>query len=196
MRARSRRRDAGFGLVELLLATSMIATVLLAHAMSIAFSHTASVNSEERGVELLTTQRFVERLRADTGFAGLYARLRARTSESAGDMGLTSLGRDDALAGFDATAYYADFTVPPGLGTWSILVQVPVSTVGGVSALRENLVAPRYGLPADLNGDGVIDADPRDSDYVVLPVVVRVRCRRRGHEPREVVLATWLRSHV
>jgi hypothetical protein len=55
-------------------------------------------------------------------------------------------------------------------------------------------VLPRYGLPADLNGDGVVEASPRDDDYLMLPVVVRLRWRRAAEGSNEVVLATWLRG--
>ena len=172
----------------------MIVTVLLGHVVSVVLNHSASVDMQERGLALLTAQRFVERIRADTDFAGLYARLRPGTAESAGDVGLTRLGPDQALTAFDASTYYADFTAPATLGTTQILVQVPVGTVAGVAALRENLVAPRYGLPADLNGDGAVDGASRDADYMALPVVVRLRCGRPGRRTCEVVLATWIRS--
>jgi hypothetical protein len=40
--------------------------------------------------------------------------------------------------------------------------------------LRENLVDPVLSTPRDLNADGVIDAADHASDYVILPVRVRI----------------------
>ena len=73
-------------------------------------------------------------------------------------------------------------------------MQVPVTTVAAVADLRESAVAPRYGLPHDLNGDGVADGNPRSADYRSLPVVVRLRWQRPGHTPHEIVLGSWLRG--
>src|SRR5262249_41640837 len=148
----------------------------------------------ERGVAILTLERFVERLRADTDWAGLYARLRPLSSESAGDAGLTFFGPDLSLATHAPTTYYADFDVPARLGTVTVLVQVPSTTVSGVAGLRENEVAPRYGLPMDLNGDGSTDSATHDADTRVLPVVVHLRWQHKGRQANEIVVATCLRG--
>lgn len=101
---------------------------------------------------------------------------------------------DRSLPTRPVTDYYPDLGVPASLGTVTFLVQVPSAVIGGVPALRENIVAPRYGLPRDLNGDGVIDSNSRNQDYTALPVVVRLRWVRPGEQPHEVVLGTWLRG--
>ena len=51
----------------------------------------------------------------------------------------------------------------------------PSARVGAVSELREDLVMPQLGLPADLNGDGVIDGLNHAGDYTLLPVQIRVQ---------------------
>jgi hypothetical protein len=173
---------------------AVVVVVVLGHAASVAHSHTVAMAAQERGVAVHTAQRLVERLRADTDFAGLYARLAARTAESAGDTLLVRLGPDRALTMHAASVYYGDFVPPASLGTVRLLVQVPVGSVGGAPALREDLVAPRYGLPADLNGDGLVNGTSRDADYLALPVVVRVRWQRAGQDLEEVVLPAWLRG--
>ena len=38
----------------------------------------------------------------------------------------------------------------------------------------EDLDDPKLGLPRDLNGDGKVDAKKHSTDYIILPVVVRV----------------------
>ena len=108
-------------------------------------------------------------------------------------MNLTRLGPDLTLATQNPTTYYADFTTPARLGTVTVLVQVPQTTVSGVAALRETANAPRYGLPGDLNFDAVIDANARDTNRNVLPVVVRLRWQRTGRAAQEVVVPAWLR---
>jgi hypothetical protein len=171
-----------------------VSIVLLGHAASVVHHAKYTANSEERGVALRTLARFVERLRADPDWAGLYARLRPLSSESAADANLSRLGPDLSLTTYAPTTYYGDFTTPSRLGTVTVLVQVPSTRVSGVDALRETANAPRYGLPADLDGDGAIDAAAHDGDRLVLPVVVRLRWQHAGRAADEVVVATTLRG--
>lgn len=181
-------------MIEVLVSTIFLSIALLGYAASAVRHQIASTDLAERGVALLTLERFVERMRADTDWTGLYGRLRPLSVETAGDATLSNLGVDTSLAAQAPTAYYADFTTPSRLGTVRILVQVPSTTVAGVPALRENTSAPKYGLPADLNGDGAIDGNSRNADYVVLPVVVHLRWTHTGRDAQEVVVPTWLRS--
>jgi hypothetical protein len=181
-------------LIEVLASMVVVTVALLAYGSSVLQNHRCSAAAEERGVAVLTLERFVERLRADTDWAGLYARLRPLSSESAGDANLTSFARNPSLTTYPPSAYYADFDVPASLGTVTVLVQVPSTTVSGVAGLRENANAPRYGLPMDLNGDGVVDGNTRNDDCAVLPVVVRLRWQHKGQAADEVVVATCLRG--
>jgi hypothetical protein len=193
VRAR-RHSSGGFTLIDGLIGTSILVISILGLVASAFSGRHLSRSVEERGVAFATLGRFVERIRADADWAGLYARLRPLSQESAADATLASLAIDTALPTQAAGAYYADFNVPSTLGTVSFLVQVPVAVVGGAPALREDEVAPRYGLPYDLNGDGLIDGDPRDADYRSLPIVARIRWQRPGAATQEAVLSTWLRG--
>ena len=184
----------GIALIEVLASMVVVSVGLLAYASSVLQNHKCSASAEERGVAVMTLGRFVERLRADTDWAGLYARLRPLSSESAGDANLTSFARNPSLTTYAPSAYYADFGVPASLGTVTVLVQVPSTTVDGIAGLRENAIAPRYGLPMDLNGDGAVDGDARNDDCAVLPVVVRLRWQHKGQAADEVVVATCLRG--
>lgn len=188
------KRSSGIALIEVIASMVVLAAGLLTYASSVLQQHKCATDAEERGVAVLTLERFVERLRADTDWAGLYSRLRPRSSESASDTTLKSLGRDLSLTTYAPSVYYADFDVPASLGTVTVLVQVPSTTVSGVAGLRENTSAPRYGLPMDLNGDGATDAAAHDTDCAVLPVVVRLRWQRKGRAADEVVVATTLRG--
>ena len=188
------RAAAGFSLVEALIGSTILVISILGFAASTLGSHEQCGRIEERGIALQALGRFVERIRADPDWAGLYARLRPLSCESADDATRSRLGIDTSLATQTAATYYPDFDVPASLGTVTFLVQVPVETLAGVAALREDEVAPRYGLPHDLNGDGVIDGNARDADYRALPIVVRLRWQRVGMPTSEVILATWLRG--
>lgn len=58
--------------------------------------------------------------------------------------------------------------------------ETPAELVGRVilpaarAPLREDIDMPELGLPRDLNGDHLVDAEDRSRDYVVLPVRVRI----------------------
>jgi prepilin-type N-terminal cleavage/methylation domain-containing protein len=189
-----RRSQRGFTLIEILVAASVLTIALLGHASTVVREHTLSRDVEDRGHAIEALQKFVERVRADPDWTGLYARLLPKTKESTGDTGLTWLKEDTRLTTYAATAYYSDLVMPTSLGTVTFLIQVPTRTEAGVPALRENMVAPRYGLPYDLNGDGTITGTARDADYRALPIVVRIRWQRAGQVAQEIVYPTWLRG--
>lgn len=190
------RRDAGFGLVEVLFTTVILVIAVMGNVSSVGSAHSAAKAVTERGRALKVLGQLLERLRGDDDWVGLYARLAVLSRESTSDKTLADLGVDASLATHPATAYYADFNVPADLGTLTFLVQVPSSTAGlGLfSTLREAQVAPRYGLPADLNGDGLTSTDSRANDYRALPVVVRIRWARPGGATEELIVPTWLRG--
>jgi type II secretory pathway pseudopilin PulG len=190
------RTQAGFGLVEVLFSAAILVIAVMGNASSVSSSHSGVRQVTDRSKALEVFGRFLEQLRGDEDWGGLYARLRTRTAEGAQDANLTHHGVDPSLATHAPTVYYADFTLPTDLGTVTFLVQVPASRAGAGTplTLRENLVAPRYGLPADLNGDGTIASDSRESDYRALPVVIRMRWTRSNGAAEELVLPTWLRG--
>jgi hypothetical protein len=193
---------AGFSLVEMVIVVAILVTGILTHVSTIAVAHRHARDTEEHGLAVATLQRFIERIRAETDWAGLWEHLRVHSTESAGDDTLSHLGADPALAVLDATAWYSGFIVPSTLQDTSptaesycrFLIQVPVTNDGGVFTLREDTNAPRYGLPWDLNGDGAIDANDHSGDYRQLPVVVRMRWKKAGQQPTEIVVPTWLRG--
>ena len=56
----------------------------------------------------------------------------------------------------------------------------PEVTLGGVTSLSERVVDARWGMPRDLNGDGVITGGAIPSAYMILPVRVRIQWRGVG----------------
>lgn len=197
--ARGRRRSprqAGFGLVEVLFSAAILVIAVMANASGVSSAHTGTKALNERSKALEVLSRFIERIRGDDDWAGLYARLRVLSRESTRDTGFTWLSVDPLLRTYPATTYYSDFETPTDLGTITFLIQVPASraAIGSPLTLRESQVAPRYGLPADLNGDGVVDSSSREGDYRALPVVVRMRWARRSGSVEELIMPTWLRG--
>lgn len=59
----------------------------------------------------------------------------------------------------------------------------------GNETLREDIVAPEYGLPCDLNGDGVIDSKNHAADYKILPLVIRLGWPEAGGGKRTVTFS-------
>src|SRR5262245_61285400 len=193
-RGRAARRRAGIALLDVLVASTVLVIAILGHVSSVLWQHKMNRVTEDYSVAATTLGRFVERLRADPDWATLYARLSPLSQESVGSAALSSLAVDPSLACYPATTYYSDFTVPSVLSNAKFLVQVPWTVASGTGALRENTVAPRYGLPYDLNGDGVLDGNARNDDYARLPVVVRIRWQSALQGAKEIVISTWLRG--
>ena len=65
----------------------------------------------------------------------------------------------------------------------------PTSTAAPV--LREDYADASMGMPADLDGDGLIDAQAKDENYIHLPVVIELRWRG-VLGPQTSRIATWL----
>jgi len=118
------RQSRGFALLEMLVAVALLVVAVLGYAATVMASHRLNGSLEERSTALVTLQRFVERLRADDDWVGLYGRLAPRSAESALDVSLSSLAADPALPSYPPAAYYPDFTVPPALGTRCIFIDV------------------------------------------------------------------------
>ncbi len=174
---RPRPGEAGFSLLEVLIASACMAIALLAHASTVLMDHRLNESVGSRSVSLESARHFVERMRADDDWEGLYGRLLALSTVATGSTPQT---------------YYPDFPVPSTLGPVRVLVEVPSGIVAGVPALREDLAAPALGLPYDLNGDGVVDGASHDVDYRALPIVVRWRWTPAGETQHEIAITTWL----
>jgi hypothetical protein len=140
-------------------------------------------------------KQLVAELRSDDDWAGLYGRLLFRQAQAAAGHGPFPLPSGGTA--WSGTFYYPAFLNPPGVEDLGFLVEVPPPTPptsGGAGVLREDLSLPRFGLPADLNSDTHVDGESRDTDYLMLPVVVHVRWRSRVGGVQELQLPTWLRG--
>jgi len=216
--------------MEVIIGGAVLAVALLGHTASIFSEHRLSRAEQARSTALLATEQFVERLRSDDDWPGLFSRLNTlqEISRQAGSKTAGSYETEStALTSFDAPwfdqeafyqvyvtalddhstltdgriafppqSYYPDFVNPTGLGTFHVSVEVPSAGLStdplGQPFLREDLDLERFGLPADLNGDGDIDDASHDSDYRVLPVVVTLRWTAGIEAPQELRVSTWL----
>lgn len=188
---------AGFSLVEVMMGLSMLAVSLLAYASSSVSHFRLSREEIRRTTVLQVTRDFTERLRADDDWSNLYATLRERAAEADGTLA-AAVRLDGGQWARPLSDYYADIDIPPALSAMRVRVEVPESLPVGAEAgssarvLREDASLPAFGLPGDLNGDGIVDAQARDADYVALPVVLTFRWQAQDGSARELRRLTWL----
>ena len=187
-----RRRASGFSLIEVMFGTVVLTIALLGHMASTFSEYRLARTDETRSEVLHLARQFVERARSDEDWSHLYARLRA-LQVLAEKPGIGGERLEDGRRVWPANHYYAEFVTPEWLESFSVLVEVPAADDGG---LREDLVQPHFGLPADLNRDGTVDAEPRDDDYQALPVVFHLRWHPTGESPQELRIHTWLRRSL
>ncbi len=246
------RAQAGFSVLEVLIGASLLAIAVLGHTASIFAEHQLSTEERARSTAMLAMEQFMERMRSDDDFAGLFSRLNnlqelSRRSPAAASGWLEemvggyyeagSLYKDEtggyagdgagtmysswsyaentllAVDDYDATrsgfvslrdgrrafapqTYYDDFSTPAGVQDFHVAVEVPSApTAGGAEAgsvLREDLPLQRFGLPADLNGDGTIDDASHNDDYRAVPVIVTFRWTTSTGAEEEMRLSTWV----
>lgn len=196
LRRQSRRpaQQAGFGLIETIVGVSVLALAMLGY-ISTTLSHQRLAEDAASRIEARQVAReFLERMRGDSEWPTLYQRLRAKQIQ-ASVAGLTGTHLDDGRIAFAPTSYYPDMDLPLTLDSMVVLVDVPYAPdATATNVLREDVVNTAYGLPADLNGDGLIDDKAHDDDCVALPVVVTFRWTPRGESAREMRISTALRG--
>ncbi len=112
----------------------------------------------------------IEKMQA-TPFASVYATYNANPADDPGGAG-TAPGAAFAVPGMTHQDNDADGLVGD--------IVFPEVTVGGVTTLSESVVDARWGMPRDLDGDGVITARALPGAYMILPVRVRIYWRGVG----------------
>ena len=71
------RQQAGFSMIELLIGGSVLAVALLGHTASIFSEHRLSESERARSTALLAAEQFMECMRSDDDYAGLFNRVNA-----------------------------------------------------------------------------------------------------------------------
>lgn len=184
--------ERGFTLHEALWGVVVLATALMGHAASTFSEHRLDQASAHRSEAIHVTRQFIERLRADEDFAGLLARIRVRQID--GSLPGAVLLQDGRVA-YPPSDLCPGFVLPESLDSMVVRVALPLrKSLDGDLVLREDVDEPFYGLPADLNGDGVIDDVSRNDDYRALPIHLTFQWQAPGHAEATLGFATWLRG--
>jgi hypothetical protein len=153
-------------MLEALIALVLFTVAAAAYAGALAA--TAESSADRRGTSLASSaaRDIVERMRA----LPAHERFASYNSDPADDPGGagTAPGALFAVAGLTLLEGDAD----------GFVGAVEFPTTQGV--LREDSSDARLGMPRDLNGDTLIDDQPHNADYVILPVRVRIEHQVRG----------------
>lgn len=168
--------NAGFGLVEVMIALSVLTIALMAFGHAIIMSIRAGQMQREQGVARDAARQIIERMQAET-FSEVFARYNATAVDDPVDGNLFAGGFD--VPGLQPQAGDAD-------GLAGQILFPTADLAGGALALREDVNDQRFGTPRDLNADGVVDALDHSGDYRLLPVVVRIEWRgQAGNSSQE-----------
>ena len=172
-----RGRRAGFTLIELLSAITILVFGIGALVSMVAATSTANQLNRETALALSAGHGLIERMRGEL-FAEVFARYNVDPDDDPGGAG-TAPGSSFAIAGLAALPGDADGM--PG--------EIVLPTGG--PELYEDEDLPLFGLPRDLDMDGIVDAADHAADYRVLPVLVRIRWQGRTG-PRTIQFLTTL----
>lgn len=149
-RGSGRAARLGVTMVEVMLAMSILMVALLALTQSLVGSTSLNRVNRDTALAMDALRETVERLAGDPDFDLLFASIAANPY-------------------FDVRG----LEPVPGAPAVGEIIVPAVMTAGGPE-LHENVNMPELGMPRDLNGVGGIQGNVT-SDYVLLPVLVRVR---------------------
>jgi len=174
---RARAARAGFTLVELLTAITILVFGIGALISLVATTSAANRLSRETALALSAAHAAVERMRGDP-YDEIFARYNLEDGDDPGGAGKAP-GASFAVQGLAPQAGDADGL--PG--------EILLPADG--PELYEDEDNELFGLPRDLNMDSVVDALDHSGDYRVLPVLVRVSWQGRTG-PRTIRLLTTI----
>jgi len=163
----------GFAMIELVVAGSVLMIGALAFVQIFAMARDVGRSNRETAVAAEAARGVLEQLEAFEQHAALFALHNASADDDpTGFMPLQGFTQ----AGFDVPGLEAPSGDADGL-----VGEVVFPVDPGTGELREDLDLPEFGMPRDLNGDLAIDGDSRANDYVLLPILVRMRWESSGH---------------
>ena len=195
--SRLARAQRGFSVLEVLIGGVFLAIGLLGHVSSALSTQQLSEPERTRSQVLRTARQFMERLRSDEDWTNVYTRLRA-LQDQASKPG-TAMRLRDGRQAWKITAYHTDLLQVDPIASLRVLVDVPSAPLDanptGPAVLREDIADERFGLPADLDGDGKLDGSSRNDDHVVLPIVATFHWRLPNGRDGELRVSTWLRGN-
>jgi type II secretory pathway pseudopilin PulG len=174
-------RRTGVTLIEVLI--SMIVLLVAVGGMlgSISSFAMLSESSRQKAIALTAAQGMLERMQRED-FEEVFVRFNNTAADDPAGGG--SPGPNFAVAALQPQAGDAD-----GMPGRVIFPADPLAA----GLLREDLVDAEFGMPRDLNGNGLLEADNRAADYAVLPV--RVVIEGGGVQNHSFELQAVLRSN-
>lgn len=175
----ARRAHAGFGVIEVLIATSVLLVAAVLASGALLSSLKVTDTHRERAMAAAAVRAMLEELIA-ADFATVFARYNGDPSDD--PVGVTSPGNTFQIDGLSPASDDADGIVGE--------IVFPVA-VGAPGQLREDVVNGLFGSATDLNGDEVIDGSDHSLDYLMLPVEVNARWIGPGG-PQEIRIHTLL----
>jgi len=179
-RSHDRPDRDGFSVVELMVGITLLVIAVGGMAVTIVSGNRLEASNEETTQAYEAARRKMEELRSADP-TDVFA---AYNSDPADDPA-GAPGSGFAVAGLNVRA--GD---PDGLQGRVVLPETPTGVGAGVE-LREDLADASFGMPRDLNGDGVVDAVDHAGDYTILPVRVLVEWTGRSGD-RTISLDTIL----
>lgn len=170
-----KRARAGFSLIETLMVMVVLAIGLGGMASVLGYT-TALVQVDQETTRAANAAADMAETLRSADFPTLFARYNSDPTDDPGAPG-SAAGRGFAVEGLQAVAGDAD-------GLVGEIVFPTAVGAGGALELREDVADVNLGTPRDLNGDALIDAADHADDYLILPVVVRLRWRGTTGERR------------
>ena len=160
----------GFSLLEVMIAMVVLTVAILGLVTAIITSMRLTSTNRENTLAMNAARQKIEEMQAwPGGFSEIFAAYNNATGDDAG-LAAAAPGGTFTVSGL------RPISTDPAVGT--VLYNVDSSGPGSES-LREFSVDPTFGpmmgMPKDLSGDGVVDANDHAADYTLLPVVVRIR---------------------
>ena len=151
-----KRTQGGYSFVEVVVAVSILAIGMLSQA-SLTVTHVGqNVLNKQNRIALEAVQNQIEELKSHT------------FTEVFNDYNETSL-QHFAVPELDAAKADADGTVG------RVIFPTATDISSGLTVLREDVTSAALGMPRDLDGDGAIDTNAKNTTYKFLPVIVEIR---------------------
>lgn len=151
-------------MLELMIALTLLVSALLGYSQAILTATASSAGVREEDQAAQAVRSVVQTLKS-ASFIEAFSLFNAYPNDDPGGLG-TAPSANFAVPGLHSAP--GDPDGQPGEIIFPTAANAP-------SILRENIPDPRFGTPRDLNGDGVIDGANHAGNYILLPVVVRVR---------------------